>query len=252
MTGKKSMLILTAFLIIFSYSSNAQLQTEGLEPVVIELTPHNLPIIIPAGGGSFVFDVEINNTTGETRFIDIWLDVTLPGGVHYPILVRNNIAFPAGMTLVRPNLTQMVPGTAAAGIYTYNGYVRDHFSWEVLSSDNFNFEKLSGSDVPAILGWELLGWYDDLPYPELFLLRNPYPNPFNSSTMVTFDLPEGSEVSLKVFDVKGREAAVLWEGYTEAGVHSTGFSGEGISSGVYFIRLEANNEIYTRKVVLIR
>jgi len=79
-----------------------------------------------------------------------------------------------------------------------------------------------------------------------------YPNPFNSTTQIQFTLPITQRVSLRLYDVLGREVAVLLNEMKTAGEHRLSFNGGGFSSGVYFCRLEAGKEMRTRKIVLMR
>ena len=79
-----------------------------------------------------------------------------------------------------------------------------------------------------------------------------YPNPFNPSTKISFTLKEGGKVSLKVYDVLGKEVANLAEGYYEAGKHVATFDGSNLSSGIYFYRLVAPTAIITKKMVLTK
>jgi hypothetical protein len=83
------------------------------------------------------------------------------------------------------------------------------------------------------------------------LMQN-YPNPFNPSTVISYQLPVASEVSLKVFDVLGREVAVLVSGRQKAGNYVVPFNGSGLSSGVYFYRLQAGQFVQTRKMMLVK
>ena len=83
-------------------------------------------------------------------------------------------------------------------------------------------------------------------------LINIYPNPFNPTTTIAFGLPVTSEVDLKVYDIQGREVAELAQGCFQAGYHSLKFDGTGFSSGVYFVRLDANNFRQIRKMILIK
>ena len=86
---------------------------------------------------------------------------------------------------------------------------------------------------------------------ESVLHRN-YPNPFNPKTQLSFTLPEEGSVRLAVYDVAGRQIAVLANGHREAGRHSMPFDGSGLSSGVYFYRLEADGLVEQRKMVLMK
>jgi len=79
-----------------------------------------------------------------------------------------------------------------------------------------------------------------------------HPNPFNPSTTISFDLPEAGQVSLKVYDVMGREVAKLFEGYKIAGTHEVIFDAKDLVSGMYFIRLEAGKSAGVKKILLLK
>ena len=83
------------------------------------------------------------------------------------------------------------------------------------------------------------------------LLQN-YPNPFNPATKIGFELSAAGFVSVKVFDVLGREVALLLHEEMPPGKHETKFNGANLSSGVYFCRLETRGFVDTRKIVLLR
>jgi hypothetical protein len=79
------------------------------------------------------------------------------------------------------------------------------------------------------------------PSPEAFVMLQAYPNPFNPSTVITYQLPEDGFVTLKVFDVLGREVAILVNTSTTTGYYATTFDASELSSGVYFTRLTVSN-----------
>jgi len=79
-----------------------------------------------------------------------------------------------------------------------------------------------------------------------------YPNPFNATTVITYDLPRRGRVSLCIFDLLGREVAVLKDGLVEAGTHLVMFDGSNLASGVYFARLDAGKFSQTRKLMLLK
>jgi hypothetical protein len=88
-------------------------------------------------------------------------------------------------------------------------------------------------------------------------LEQNYPNPFNPATTIRFELQVGQNVSLRVFDVRGKLVKTLVAGQMPAGVSSvgwngTGDSGESVASGVYFARLETRHNVLTRKMVLLK
>jgi hypothetical protein len=79
-----------------------------------------------------------------------------------------------------------------------------------------------------------------------------YPNPFNPTTNITFQLPQTGDVSLKVYDMVGREIAVLINRQMSAGIHNANFEASRYPSGVYFYRLETNTGSLSRKMTLIK
>jgi hypothetical protein len=79
-----------------------------------------------------------------------------------------------------------------------------------------------------------------------------YPNPFNPTSDIQYDLPTASHISLRIFDLLGREVAVLKDGFVEAGSHRVTFDGSNFSSGIYFARLEAGEFTHTKKLMLLK
>ena len=226
--------------------------------VYLTFTPHNPPIIIPSGGGSFTFDCEIENNANEDYIIDIWTDITLSAGGNYPLNTWENINFLSGAFVARYDLQQFVPATAVGGEYSYNGYVRDHFTWELLAMDSFDFIKESpdGSSNHDY-GWTLFGWDEDEELtagniPSEFKLNPPHPNPFNPTTAISYQLQAASYVELVVYDITGREVATVADGWYNAGAHEVTFDGSGLASGIYFARLSAGGNQSIQKMLLVK
>jgi hypothetical protein len=92
----------------------------------------------------------------------------------------------------------------------------------------------------------------DAGLPKVFALEQNYPNPFNPSTVMSYQLPVASNVSLKVYDVLGREVATLVNGRQEAGRYSVSFNAASFASGVYFYRLQAGNFVQTKKMIMVK
>ncbi|HRI84956.1 MAG TPA: M12 family metallo-peptidase [Ignavibacteria bacterium] len=88
--------------------------------------------------------------------------------------------------------------------------------------------------------------------PSEYSLSQNFPNPFNPSTKINFDIPENSDVTLKLMDISGREIATLVRDNFTAGSYSFSFDGRGLSSGVYFYKLEAGEFFQTKRMVLIK
>ena len=88
--------------------------------------------------------------------------------------------------------------------------------------------------------------------PDKFVLEQNYPNPFNPTTNLRFTIAELRLVTLKVYDMLGREVATLVNERKEAGVYSLQFDGSGLASGVYLYRLQAGEFTQTRKLLLLK
>ena len=99
------------------------------------------------------------------------------------------------------------------------------------------------------LGLDLIG--TELPYE--FALENIYPNPFNSSTNIVYTLPHRSKVTLAVYDLLGKPVGELLNDKTHSpGRYSVTWEGSSFPAGVYFVRLKASEQVFTRKMMLIR
>jgi hypothetical protein len=85
-----------------------------------------------------------------------------------------------------------------------------------------------------------------------FKLRQNYPNPFNPETQIEFSLPIRQRVTIKIFDVLGRQVRALLDEVREAGSHSIAFEATSLASGVYFCQLRAGNQLQVRKMLLMR
>jgi len=83
-----------------------------------------------------------------------------------------------------------------------------------------------------------------------FALRGAYPNPFNPQTTIRFELARPERVTLTVFDMLGRERGRLVEGRLGAGSHSAELDGADWSSGVYFVRLQSDEQSQAMKIIL--
>jgi hypothetical protein len=88
--------------------------------------------------------------------------------------------------------------------------------------------------------------------PTHFELEQNFPNPFNPETRIQFTLANKSKVSLKVFDVLGREVAILVDDERVAGNYVVAWNSSGFSSGVYYYQLHSGTLVATRKMLLIR
>ncbi|HUI28863.1 MAG TPA: YCF48-related protein [Candidatus Acidoferrales bacterium] len=93
---------------------------------------------------------------------------------------------------------------------------------------------------------------DGIKIPDAYSLDQNYPNPFNPSTVISYQLSTVSNVTLKVYDVLGREVETLINQRQAAGSHSVTFNAANLPSGVYFYRLQAGSYNLTKKLLLLK
>lgn len=241
------------------YGAACEMYLNEIPPLpAITLTPASLPIVIPANGGSFVFNIALSNGAAVPQTFDVWTKVMLPNGSYYgPIINVQNVTLQAGASVIRTR-TQNVPANAPAGNYTYYGYIGDYPN-TIWDEDNFPFSKSAAGDGTAsIADW--FCWGEAFPGEVIseditgmqFELCGNYPNPFNNTTTISFTLDRDMPVKLTVYNQLGQQAAVLIDDFQSAGVHSAVWNAEGFSSGIYFVQLEGDGMNKISKCLLIK
>ncbi len=93
---------------------------------------------------------------------------------------------------------------------------------------------------------------EDINQPFSYSLEQNYPNPFNPSTTIEYSIPQNGFVTIKVFNVLGKEVATLVNEQVMAGKHKIDFDATGLNSGVYFYKIESGNFVETKKMILLK
>ncbi len=88
--------------------------------------------------------------------------------------------------------------------------------------------------------------------PSEFLLSQNYPNPFNPSTTIDYQIPKASNVTIKVYDLLGKEVATLVNEEKAAGTYTVNFNADNLSSGLYIYQIKSGNFIQTKKMTLLK
>jgi hypothetical protein len=130
-------------------------------------------------------------------------------------------------------------------------------TWTIVATDGkYDVYAENGPFTLTIDGSQLNINESDL-IPETFALYANYPNPFNPTTTITYDLPKRSQVTLGIYDLLGKQIKTLVKQLQDAGNKiavwdGTNNSGRPVSAGVYLYRIKAGEFSQTRKMVLLR
>ena len=132
-------------------------------------------------------------------------------------------------------------------IYIYPGYSHTDLPFDTTMLNRVRTWYIAHGLIPAA------GVTEGEPVlPRGFSLAQNYPNPFNPTTTIEFSLPTAAHVTLKVFDILGREIATLANKLEPAGVNSVRFDASRLSSGVYYYRIAAGSLVGTKQMLLVR
>ena len=127
-------------------------------------------------------------------------------------------------------------GTSEVVAYVNDGCEADTLTWTVDMYDPESVERQAGMPV----------------LPREVTLYSPYPNPFNAETTVRFYLPSDADVTLQLYDLKGRLIDELLAGYRTRGEWTQRIDGSRLSTGVYMIRLESCGRVVSQKVIVLK
>ena len=208
------------------------------QTVSVDVEPVGAPITIPASGGTFSYTASVSNLTGQSQTVDVWAVAILPNGTEYgtPVLPPRSVTLAPNATAGPQTASRAVPASAPDGVYTIELRAGDYPS-NAEATDSFTFTKASSAAAPTASS--------ATPLPT-------GPNPFADRTTIRFVLGETAEVRLTVFDVQGREVAVLVDGALDAGPHEVAFDGTDLPSGTYFAVVQAGTHIERQRLTLAR
>ena len=134
-----------------------------------------------------------------------------------------------------------------------NGYHYAGGMWLLKIFDNL------GGDTGMLEAWcvtityySCTGGIHTVTIPNYYALKQNYPNPFNPSTKIEYYIPRAGNVRLIVYDITGREVAVLVNEYKNPGIYSVDFNASALSSGVYFYKIQSGEFIDIKKMVLLK
>jgi hypothetical protein len=212
--------------------------------ITLNLIPANPPIIIPATGGSFEYQISaLNNGTFPIR-MGIWCNVTLPSGSNFgPVWGPTLVTIAPGQTLERIR-SQFVPANAPVGNYSYKAYIGNYPNF--IDSAFIAFQKVGGE----VAGCNMDDFFavDCSDNISLSLL----PNPCNPNAVFKIQVPQATHLKLTVYNLQGMQVVVIANGWFEAGEFEFSFMGDAFPTGVYFYKLQSDFGRKMGKLLLLK
>jgi hypothetical protein len=218
---------------------------------------HRLVFLNWSNGGDTTQTITVNSNTGnytanfKTQFKV--QSVVTPAGLASLVTVSGgNVFYDSGATAsisISPTQVQYNGSTyyfkrwLGGGIGSYTG---TNPSFQINSVNNF-INQIAMFDT-INTGINQIG----TEVPSKYELSQNYPNPFNPSTTVKFNLPKAGDVSLKLYDILGKEVDNLFTGFLSAGYFQINFNASALSSGVYFYRLETENFADIKRMLMVK
>jgi Secretion system C-terminal sorting domain len=189
------------------------------------------------------FIATVDNILLDNTVLDVWSVLYPPVGDPIVSETSAPVTLVHGVTLVHED-SLIVLAEYPAGEYMCRVHVGDYEHDITMGANTFEFVKEG-------IVTEVDDHTGDVLLPEAFTL-SAYPNPFNASTTISVELPTSTNLRLAVYNVSGREVAVLNDGQAAAGMHQFTFDAGSLASGVYFVRAVTPDQTKHQKVLLVR
>ncbi|MBD3234817.1 MAG: T9SS type A sorting domain-containing protein, partial [candidate division Zixibacteria bacterium] len=227
--------------------------TPRLPSINIEINPGTLPLIVYPGQ-SFGLTGSILNECDTSFVMDLSMGVIWELE-YYQLQYLNDLLLDPN-ELITGHFTVHVPQYAPHGQYEYlaraadfgNGIIYDQTEF-LFSVDRFPQEEWH--DKWAIEG-EWVSWDDErTPHGERSTIKA-YPNPFNTSIGIKFELQTECRVSLDIYNILGQRVVTLLDKVSAAGKHEINWNASSYPSGVYFYKLTTDDEILTGRITLLK
>ena len=203
------------------------------------------PVAVAFGPNANVLPVELASFTSTVNRKDVTLNWTTT-------MENNNSGFEVERSVVNGNWSKVGfvqgNGTSTSSVdylFIDRGLNTGKYNYRLKQIDfNGNFEYFNLSNEIGI------------GVPTRYDLSQNYPNPFNPTTKINYDLPRDGKVSIKLFDISGREVVTLVNNVQTAGYYTITFDGSNLSSGTYFYRISAESDgqnfVTSKKMILIK
>jgi hypothetical protein len=226
------------------------------EGVVVSWQSFEYSLVNPSGILYNIFPGDGSANSGQVVYTDLYIQYSINGGITW---IDHTIKLPTSfgsMTEQYPICWDEIEDIGFPFLFKTH-YIYQYDAIPGVSIFNTTIPNQNGTSAEG--GW----YYDNYSFeftsiedPEIivedFNLSQNYPNPFNSSTTIKFALPVKTNLNLNVYNTLGEKVAEIFNGELEEGYHEMMFNASGLSSGVYFYKIESENYTATKKLMLLK
>jgi len=212
--------------------------------------------------GGTITDVNFSiGSLTHSKTEDVEFSIKSPAGTEVILSSRRG---GTGANYINTFFNDSAANPISGGTAPFTGSFRPESPLSVFNGQNplgnwiFRVNDNAASDTGRVMSYCINIYYNaptgissnNLPF--IYLLEQNYPNPFNPSTSIKYSVPKADLVTLKVFDVSGKEVAVLVNGMKQQGIYTVDFNASNLASGIYFYRIETGEFTAVKKMVLIK
>ncbi len=212
--------------------------------------PENEDTLVVEGAGAEEIPILWEDSDSEADVTYQWM-IQMDGLNYTP----PHLTFPGDNdgTESQVTLTREMLDEALQGVGLEEGEMIT-LNWTVMASEaDGNARRYAQEDFTVTLErGEVTSSEIELEVPEQVSLNQNYPNPFNPTTTIEFQLPSTTDVQLTVYNTLGQQVATLVNEQVQAGSHEVTFDGSNLASGVYIYRLQADGQVITNQMTLVK
>ncbi len=205
-------------------------------------------------GGSFAVSFTVMNNTSNPATGDLFFTASRNGTTLIQQNVFNDQTVGANSS-ASAGYVQQVPASAPLGTYAYTVRI-GNFPSGTVDSETFMITVTAPDRVAGgATEWSVTDavWQDEATEATARTTEiGVYPNPFVDRTEIAYTLEQSAKVALTIYDVLGREVAVLTDEMMEAGAHTATFDARGLATGTYIYRLVAGDDVQSGRITLMR
>lgn len=229
------------------------------DPIEISLFPATEPVIV-AAGETFIYDLVIESNLEQPVMGSVWSEAILPNGNTYGPVFSTRFLMTPIMTIIVEGIYQSVPAYAPLGEYSWVINAGMTVNTPIATASfPFTVTAPSADSFGSKIAWQSLGHEQLLSsatssvIPTVLALLPAHPNPFNTSTTISVTLPELADLTVRVYNVRGQQVAMVASGQFTAGNHNLTFDAAGMASGLYFVRASIPGQMdQVQKIMLVR